>query len=82
MYAYELPSPPPLPTTTRSESPDEIRRQRKFDQLKRQRTLSIKKIHEEKDKAARARAKRDKRKQLQDERGGEAVVSSSTREGE
>jgi len=55
---------------------------RKFDQLKRQRTLSIKKIHEEKDKAARARAKRDKRKKLQDERGEEAVVSSSTREGE
>ena len=80
MYAYEIPGPPPLPPTTRSESPDEIRRQRKFNQLKRQRTLSIRKIHEEKDKAARARAKRDKRKKMQDEREAEAVVSS--REGE
>ena len=67
LYAYETPGPPPVPPTTRSESPDEIHHRRKLKQLRRERTLSMKKIGLEKEKASKARARRDMRKRLEEE---------------
>lgn len=44
LYAYELPSPPPVPTTRRSDSPDEMARREKLERVNRERTLSMKKV--------------------------------------
>lgn len=53
LYAYELPSEALLPTVRRSDSPDELVRQEKLQQVKRQRTLSLKEIKNSRAKAAK-----------------------------
>ena len=57
LYAYELPDPALIPTTRRSDSPDEISRKRNLNRVKRERTLSIKQVEEERSKAAKVREK-------------------------
>jgi len=55
LYAYELPSPQPVPSTNRSESPDELDRQRRLQQVRRVRTLSLKQAEEAREAASLAR---------------------------
>ena len=55
LYAYELPVTSLLPTTRRSDSPDEQMRRSKLDKVKRDRTLSLMHIEESRAKAARVR---------------------------
>ena len=55
LYAYELPPPPLVPPTPRSDSPDEVKRQLKVEEVRRERALSIHKLEEEKKRAVVAR---------------------------
>lgn len=57
LYAYELPISSLLPTTRRSDSPDEVMRRKNLIKVKRERTLSLKQIEESRAKAARVREK-------------------------
>ena len=57
LYAYELPTNALLPTSRRSDSPDEILRVQKLKKVKRERTLSLKHIEQTRQKAARVREK-------------------------
>ena len=87
MYAYELPSEALLPTVRRSDSPDELVRQEKLQQVKRQRTLSLKEIENTRTTAARVREKllREglrERAEMAEEEGEEPRGMAETAEGE
>ena len=75
MFAYELPDPSYLEPTSRSESPDEVYRKRKVAELRRERTLSMRKAQDERERAARARARRDERRRREEEEGGSRETS-------
>lgn len=57
LYAFEIPPPPPVRPTSRSDSPDEVQRQLKKIKIERERTLSLKGAQVEKMKAEKAREK-------------------------
>ena len=57
LYAYEIPQPPSLVPVAASDSPDEMIRRRRLDELRRERTLSLQHAEEAKEKAGRARAR-------------------------
>lgn len=57
LYAFEIPPPPPVRPTSRSDSPDEVQRQLKKIKIERERTLSLKGAQVERIKAQRAREK-------------------------
>ena len=78
LYAFEIPPPPPVRPTSRSDSPDEVQRQLKKMKIERERTLSLKGVHEERLKAQRAREKvaRMKQEQNMEETEGEPQVIS------
>lgn len=66
LYAFEIPPPPPVRPTSRSDSPDELQRQLKKIKIERERTLSLKGAHAERVKAKKARDKVAKMKREQD----------------
>lgn len=55
LYAFEIPPPPPVRPTSRSDSPDEVQRKLKKIKIERERTLSLKGAQAERLKAQRAR---------------------------
>ena len=57
LYAFEIPPPPPVRPTSRSDSPDEVQRKLKKIKIERERTLSLKGAQAERLKAQRAREK-------------------------
>lgn len=57
LYAFEIPPPPPVRPTSRSDSPDEVQRQLKKIRIERERTLSLKGAEVERMKAQKAREK-------------------------
>ena len=79
LYAFEIPPPPPVRPTSRSDSPDEVQRKLKKIKIERERTLSLKGAHEERVKAQRAREKVARMKQEQqpsEETEGEPQIIS------
>ena len=63
LYAFEIPPPPPVRPTSRSDSPDEVQRQLKKIKIERERTLSLKGAQMERMKAQKAREKVSQMKQ-------------------
>ena len=70
LYAFEIPPPPPVRPTSRSDSPDEVQRQLKKMKIERERTLSLKGAHEERLKAQRESGKDETRTEHGGDRGG------------
>ena len=75
LYAFEIPPPPPVRPTSRSDSPDEVQRKLKKIKIERERTLSLKGAQAERLKAQRAREKVAKMQQSEE-------VSKTAAEGE